>query len=168
MASLGVAFRVEAPDVDETQHPGETPRQLVARLAETKLAAVAGELVLAADTIVDRDGVVFAKPRDEDDARRMLRALSGREHLVHTGVAVRDDGAVSVEVVTTHVHFLPIDEATIDRYVATGEPADKAGAYAVQGRGGAFVDRIDGSPSNVVGLPLATVAVLLGVVGVSS
>ena len=117
--------------------------------------------MLAADTVVDVDGEVLGKPLDADDARRMLRRLSGRSHRVHTGVAVRSAGHVEVEVVTTIVTFVPLTDETIDGYLATGEPFDKAGAYAIQGAGGTFVDAVRGSHSNVVGLPLTTVARLL-------
>lgn len=162
LALLGVAFRVVVPDVDETPQPGETPRQLVARLAATKAEAAVGAIVLAADTVVDVDGVVLGKPTDTADATRMLAALSGRDHEVHTGVAVRRNGRTVIEVVTTTVRFVALTPSAIGHYVATGEPMDKAGAYAIQGAGGAFVESIAGSPSNVVGLPLATVARMLG------
>ena len=123
--------------------------------------------MLAADTIVEVDGEILGKPADADDARRMLRSLSARTHLVHTGVAVRRDGATVCEVVTTSVTMTAMSDAAIEWYVATGEPMDKAGAYAIQGAGGAFVAAIDGSASNVVGLPLATVVELLGRQGVA-
>lgn len=162
LTHLGVPFRVVVPDVDETPHDGEIPAALVRRLAEAKAAGVDASVVLAADTVVELDGVVLGKPTDPDDARRMLRSLSGREHAVRTGVAVRRKRELSIEVVTTTVRFVELDAAAIDRYVDSGEPVDKAGAYALQGRGGVFVESIAGSPSNVVGLPLATVARMLG------
>lgn len=162
LTRLGVPFRVVVPDVDETPHDAEAPAALVRRLAEAKAAGVDASVVLAADTVVELDGVVLGKPTDPDDARRMLRSLSGREHAVRTGVAVRRKGELSIEVVTTTVRFVELDAAAIDRYVDSGEPVDKAGAYALQGRGGVFVESIAGSPSNVVGLPLATVARMLG------
>ena len=163
LSALGLPFRVVVPDVDETPGPDEHPTQLVARLAEQKAVAVAGEVVIAADTIVDVDGAVFAKPVDDDDARRMLAVLAGRTHLVHTGVAVCRGTSTVVEVVTTAVRFVAMSPAAIDWYVATGEPADKAGAYAVQGIGGQFVAALDGSPTNVIGLPLDTLVALLGI-----
>jgi septum formation protein len=132
-----------------------------------KAGAVTGDVVLAADTIVDIDGDVLGKPVDEDEARAMLTRLSGRSHWVHTGVAVRQRRGVEVEVVATEVVFAPLTPGTIERYVATGEPLDKAGAYAIQGAGGAFVAAIAGSPSNVVGLPLATVAPMLARAGLA-
>jgi septum formation protein len=166
LALLGVPFDVVPPDVDETPHDGEPPVDLVRRLACAKVVAVDGDLVLAADTIVELDGELLGKPADPDDARRMLRRLSARTHHVHTGVAVRVGERMDVEVVTTEVTFTALTAGAIDWYLATEEPLDKAGAYALQGAGGAFVERIDGSASNVVGLPLATVAALLGRVGV--
>jgi nucleoside triphosphate pyrophosphatase len=161
LGRLGLAFAVAVPHVDETPSPGERPVDLVRRLAVAKAAAVAGDPVLAADTIVDVDGETLGKPGDADEARRMLRRLSGRSHRVHTAVAVRSGEQVEVDVVTTIVTFVALQPAVIEWYVATGEPLDKAGAYAVQGTGGVFVERIRGSVSNVVGLPLATVATLL-------
>ncbi len=130
---------------------------LVRRLAEAKARSVGGDPVLAADTVVDVDGKILGKPGDADDARRMLQRLSGRTHLVHTGVAVRSGDDVEIEVVTTSVRFTPLTPEAIEWYLATGEPFDKAGAYAIQGAGGAFVEEIQGSVSNVIGLPLTTV-----------
>ena len=127
------------------------------RLAFAKAAAVDAapdELVIAADTTVELGGEIFAKPVDDAHAAAMLRQLSGRTHRVHTGVAVRRDGAELAEVCTTLVTLLELDEPTIEWYVATGEPSDKAGAYALQGAGGALVRLVRGSVSNVVGLPL--------------
>jgi septum formation protein len=143
--------------------PDEDARTYVERLAVAKAAAVArhGELVIAADTTVEVDGAILGKPLDGVDAARMLRLLSGRVHRVHTGVAV---GGRSV-VVTTEVRFAELSEADIAWYVGTGEPVDKAGAYAIQGAGGAFVAGIDGSASNVVGLPLVELIELLRVAG---
>jgi nucleoside triphosphate pyrophosphatase len=161
LAQLGLTFRVVTPDVDETPLPGERPLALVRRLAVAKAAAVDGDPVLAADTTVEVDGEILGKPLDVDDARRMLRRLSGRAHKVHTGVAVRAGAEVAVEVVTTIVTFVALQPAVIEWYVGTGEPLDKAGAYAIQGHGGIFVEHLRGSTSNVVGLPLTTVAGLL-------
>jgi septum formation protein len=161
LAQLGLAFAVVVPDVDETPRSGERPVELVRRLALAKVAAVDGDPVLAADTTVEVDGEILGKPVDADDARRMLRRLSGRAHKVHTGVAVRADERVGAEVVTTIVTFVPLQPVVIEWYVGTGEPLDKAGAYAIQGAGGVFVEAVRGSVSNVVGLPLTTVARLL-------
>jgi septum formation protein len=110
--------------------------------------------VIAADTTVEVDGEILAKPEDADDARRMLELLSGRAHLVHTGVAIARDAQLVHGVSTTLVRFVVLSGADIDWYLSTGEPFDKAGAYALQGAGGVFVEHITGSVSNVVGLPL--------------
>ncbi|HWM19233.1 MAG TPA: Maf family protein [Ilumatobacteraceae bacterium] len=175
LALLGLPFDVVAPDVDESVRRGEAPTDLVRRLAIDKVEAVeaAGAIegpdvvVLAADTIVEVAGEILGKPADADDARRMLRALSARTHRVHTGVAVRRDGDRACEVVTTSVTMAMMSDAAIEWYLATGEPIDKAGAYAIQGAGGVFVAAIEGSASNVVGLPLTTVVELLGRYGVA-
>lgn len=167
---LGLPFEVMQPDVDESVRPGETAIELVRRLALAKadaIAASADVIVLAADTTVEVAGEILGKPTDDDDARRMLRSLSARTHLVHTAVAVRRHGRTVQEVVTTTVTMAPMSAAAIEWYLATGEPVDKAGAYAIQGTGGAFVVAIDGSASNVVGLPLATVVELLVEQGVA-
>ncbi len=171
LALLGLPFEVVPADVDESVRPDETPVELVRRLALAKSDAIAlsddSAVVLAADTIVDVAGEILGKPTDADDARRMLRSLSARTHLVHTAVAVRRAGRTVQDVVTTAVSMTTMSEAVIEWYLATGEPMDKAGAYAIQGTGGAFVAAIDGSASNVVGLPLATVVELLGRQGVA-
>jgi septum formation protein len=161
LGQLGVAFDVVAADIDETPRPGERPLALVRRLAATKARAVDGDPVLAADTIVEVDGEILGKPVDADDARRMLRRLSARAHRVHTGVALRAGDRLEVQAVTTIVTFVPLLPSAIDWYLATGEPFDKAGAYAIQGVGGVFVETVRGSVSNVVGLPLTTVARML-------
>ncbi|HAP76873.1 MAG TPA: septum formation inhibitor Maf [Acidimicrobiaceae bacterium] len=171
---LGLTFRIASPDIDETPLPGESPIAYVTRLAVEKAHAVAAaddELVIAADTTVEADGLILAKPNEAADAHAaavaMLRRLSGRTHATHTGVAVRLGDRTEHEVVTTEVTFVTLSDADIEWYIATGEPLDKAGAYAVQGAGGVFVERIDGSVSNVVGLPLHTVARLAAGLGVS-
>ncbi len=161
LAQLGLTFTVAPANVDETPRSGERPVALVRRLAAAKAAAVDGDPVLAADTIVEVDGSTLGKPVDANDARAMLRRLSGRAHRVHTGVAVRSGERVEVDVATTIVRFAPLTPALLEWYVATGEPLDKAGAYAIQGRGGVFVEHVHGSVSNVVGLPLTTVVRLL-------
>jgi septum formation protein len=158
---LGVPFRATDTDVDETPYDGERPLDHVRRLAADKARSVDGDPVLAADTVVDLDGEILGKPVDADDARRMVRRLAGRTHLVHTAVAVRSGEEVEIEVVSTRVRFGPVSEEAIEWYVGTGEPFGKAGAYAIQGAGGVLVEGIEGSVSNVVGLPLATVARLL-------
>lgn len=152
-----VAFEVRRPDIDERPNAGESPVDYVARLADGKAKAVhrPGEVVVAADTTVDVDGQILEKPLDDDDARRMLRLLSNRTHHVHTGVCVIGPTGMASTVVTTSVTFVDLTDELIDWYIATGEPTDKAGAYAIQERGAALVSRIDGSVTNVVGLPLA-------------
>jgi septum formation protein len=156
-----VPFDVVPADVDETALPGEAPIAHVLRLASDKANAVARRrpdgLVVAADTVVDLDGMILGKPADAADAARMLGALSGREHRVHTGVVVADD----VELVTSIVHFDELFPAEVERYVASGEPLGKAGAYAIQGRAAAFVRAVRGSVTNVIGLPLAEVRRML-------
>jgi septum formation protein len=161
LTQLGLPFTVVPADVDETPLPGEAPLELVRRLAGAKAAAVDGDPVLAADTIVEVDGEILGKPGDAAGARHMLTRLSGRSHHVHTGVALRVGERVAVEVVTTEVTFVALTPDAIEWYLATGEPFDKAGAYAIQGAGGVFVESIHGSASNVVGLPLTAVAALL-------
>jgi septum formation protein len=164
---LGIPFRAVAPiGVDESPLDGESPPEVVGRLAVEKARSVDGDPVIAADTVVELDGAVLGKPLDAAHARRMLARLSGRTHLVHTAVAVRTGEHTELETVTTSVQFVPLAPAAIEWYLATGEPFDKAGAYAIQGRGGAFVEEIRGSVTNVVGLPLATVVRLLEVHGI--
>jgi septum formation protein len=165
LAQLGVELEVSPADADEAVLPGEAPRDYVLRVAREKARAVAGPVVLAADTAVVLGGEVLGKPAGADDARRMLRALSGTVHEVLTGVCVRRaQPTLVVEhdvVVSTRVRFARLSDVEIAWYVATGEPLDKAGAYAIQGAGGAFVLSVEGSVSNVVGLPLAETADLL-------
>ena len=145
-------------EVDETPLPGEPAEECVLRLARAKAAASAGpgELVLAADTLVVLDDEILGKPAGPDEAAAMLGRLAGRQHRVVTGVAVREgaDGRTAAAVETTRVTIAGLTPAAIARYVASGEPLDKAGAYAIQGLGALLVERIDGNYSNVVGLPL--------------
>ena len=159
---MGISFRVDAADVDE-QCEGAA-RDVVLTLARRKAQAVAqrhpDSIVLAADTIVVSDGIL-GKPQDAEDAVRMLRRLSGQWHEVYTGVCVARAGAVAADAAVTRVHFTDITEDEIRRYVATGDPMDKAGAYAIQGMAGMFIDRIEGCPHNVMGLPLALTKMLL-------
>ena len=168
LEGMGLRFSSVPPDIDETPRPGEVPRAYVERLAREKAAAVVadeGDVVIAADTTVACDGEILGKPVDPADAGRMLLLLSDRTHDVHTGVAVRPGGRISTRVVTTFVTMVPIGEADIAWYVGTGEPLDKAGAYALQGAGGLLVRSIEGSSSSVVGLPLAELAELLAASG---
>lgn len=156
----GIAFLVRPADIEEAPLPGEEPRPHVERLARAKAEAVQaerGEIVLAADTVVVVDGEILGKPATPEDAARMLRRLSGREHLVMTGVCLRNGAHLDVETEVTRVRFAPLSEQEIADYVASGEPMDKAGAYAAQGLASKFIDRIEGCYFNVVGLPLARV-----------
>lgn len=160
LSGLGLRFTVRSSEIDETPRAGEAPGAYVLRLAREKAQATGrpGELVLAADTSVILAGEILGKPRDDEDAERMLRLLSGREHEVLTGVAVLDaSGRLAAEVDRTVVRMAPLSAEEIAWYVATGEPRDKAGAYAIQGLGALFVEAITGSYSNVVGLPVPTV-----------
>jgi septum formation protein len=170
LRAAGIPFDLIAADVDETVRHGETPEQYVRRLAEAKAQAVrtrAGERpVLAADTVVVVESAILGKPADERDAARMLRQLSGRTHQVLTGVCLAPPAtSPSVEVAVTTVEFAPLSEVEIEWYVRSGEPADKAGGYGIQGLGSRFVTRVEGSYSNVVGLPVALVYGLCARVG---
>jgi septum formation protein len=169
LAQLGFALEIRPALTDEAVHPGEAPRGYVARVAREKARAIEGGVVLAADTSVVLGDEILGKPRDAADAARMLTALSGTRHEVLTAVCVRrTTGPLAVEleaVVSTEVRFSPLTPDQIQWYVGTGEPLDKAGAYALQGAAGAFVASITGSVSNVVGLPLAESLELLRRVG---
>lgn len=160
LRAAGIDFEVQPANVDETMFVGESAIDYVSRLAETKGRLVyerdSSRTVLAADTAVVVDEHILGKPMDEADALRMLRLLSGRTHDVLTAVSVfHPGGIVDTRVDTTTVEFAPLSEGDINWYVSTGEPMDKAGAYAVQGLASRFVSRIEGSYSNVVGLPVA-------------
>jgi septum formation protein len=165
----GFAFDIIPADVDERVLSDETPNDYVRRLAAQKSAAVLRDLgagaadaaVLGADTSVVVDGAILGKPRDDADAASMLRRLAGRSHEVLTGVSLRNGTAESGAVVATRVHFSPLSDLQIAEYVASGEGRDKAGAYAIQGLASRFIPAIEGSYSNVVGLPVSTVAELV-------
>ena len=161
LEQAGFEFSVRAAGIDERVHEGEEPEGHVRRLAREKAAAAEcadGEVILAADTIVTVDGLVLGKPQDESDARRMLGLLSGRAHTVLTAVCLRWGGdSLLEETAATRVWFARMHPDEIREYVETGEPMDKAGGYAIQGIAGRFVERIEGSYSNVVGLPIAVV-----------
>jgi septum formation protein len=171
LRDAGVAFEVLATQIEEIRRPGETAQTMVVRLAEAKARAVASQagrnerdcIVIGADTAVELDGEIFGKPRDAVHAREMLATLSGRTHQVVTGIFLLrlPDGATRSAVEGTSVTFAPINHEIIQDYVATGEPLDKAGAYAIQGRAGLYITRIDGCYFNVVGLPLARLHALL-------
>lgn len=171
---LGVAFEAEAANVDETRHQGEEPGAYVERLARAKARAVvrADAVALGADTVVVHQGQVLGKPAHPAEARSMLGRLSGDVHQALTAVAAAwfEQGELVVESVveTAVVRFLPLTGEEIDAYVASGEPLDKAGAYALQGRGGALVHSIEGHPTTVVGLPLPAARRLLTRAGVES
>lgn len=165
LQGAGVRFTVKTADIDETPLPGESPRHMVDRLAAAKALAVVaspGVTVLGCDTTVAHDGVPLGKPQDAADARRMLLSLSGKQHLVITGYCLAGaKGVLAAGAATTRVHMGAIDAASAHGYVATGEPFGKAGAYAIQGKGGRFVDSIEGSYTNVMGLPLDDVLPLI-------
>jgi len=169
LAGLGLAFTIRAAEIDETPHPGETPAACVRRLAHAKATArsEAGELVLGADTVVVLDGQLLGKPRDPADARRMLAAIAGREHTVLTGVTLHGEpqGRQESVVEASRVRMARMSPREIDWYVATGEPLDKAGSYAVQGVGALFVEAIYGNYTNVVGLPLPATCRLFRTLG---
>ena len=166
LTSLGIPFAVDVPGVPEAVGPGESGERAASRLAADKAAEVAarrpGRWVLAADTLVVLDGDVLGKPADEGEASAMLRRLSGREHRVVTAVRLRRDAGSGREAIAwSAVRFAPLSPAEIAWYVATGEPMDKAGAYAVQGHGSRFVESVTGSFTNVMGLPARAVYELI-------
>ncbi len=166
LRAAGIDFTVRVADLDEKLLPNELPRDYVVRLSREKAQAVAseigdGELVLGADTTVVILNEIAAKPIDDNDARRMLRLLSGKWHEVLTGVSMVGDGKVTSDVALTRVKFVKLSDEEVDWYVASGEPMDKAGAYGIQGYASRFVERIEGSYSNVVGLPVQMVYAML-------
>ena len=166
LAAAGIQFVALAADVDESTLPGETPQAYVERLAIEKAAAVARlrpeTVVIGADTTVVVGGEALGKPSDSAEAVSMLRRLNGRSHDVLTGVAVSGPGGLVSAVERTRVWFDPMSDDEIDGYVASGEPLDKAGAYAIQGLASRYIPRIEGSYTNVVGLPVALVVRLIG------
>jgi septum formation protein len=155
---IGLPFQVVLPEADEEPLPDEEPISFVRRAARDKAIEVAhrhpDELVLGADTVVEIDHAILGKPGSPDVAEEMLRTLSGREHLVHTAVALVNDGRCHDLIDTARVRCVDFTEQMISWYVSTGEPLDKAGAYAVQGLGGLLVKSVEGSPHTVVGLPI--------------
>jgi septum formation protein len=169
LGQLGLSFEVSAADIDETPHPGEPAQAYVLRLAREKARAVAtrhpAAWVLAADTTVALGDELLGKPRDAAEAREMLGRLSGRTHEVHTGVALAGPSGEHSTVVRTRVTFRPLSPGEIAWYAGTGEPLDKAGSYAVQGKGGFLVAAVEGSPTNVIGLPLGETLELLARAG---
>lgn len=161
LASVGWEFEKHVADIDETELPGESPEDYVVRLAREKAEAVAVNFpdmpVLGADTTVVIAGQILAKPMDLDDARRMLRMLSGSWHVVLTGVAVVQDGVTRSDIQSTRVRFAAMSEAEINHLAMLGDPLDKAGAYAVQAQAALFIEGIEGDYWNVVGLPISLV-----------
>ena len=179
LRAAGFSFDVVVTDVDERQRPGETPAVYVRQLAADKSAAALrpvdvarlsrdpSAIILGADTTVVVDGDILGKPADDREAAAMLRRLSGRAHEVLTGVSLRRGAEEVGRVESTTVHFTTLTEQDIEWYVTSGEGRDKAGAYAIQGLASRFIPRIDGSYSNVVGLPVACVAELLAQLGIN-
>ncbi len=175
LRDAGIVFENFVAQINEAAHPGESAQAMVVRLAEAKARVAAGQIgstkgsciVVGADTAVELDGEIFGKPRDAVHAREMLAALSGRTHHVLTGIfLVRlPDSATRDAVESTAVTFSPMQRSEIETYVASGEPTDKAGAYAIQGVAGRYISRIEGCYFNVVGLPLARLHALLRELG---
>ncbi|MDB4878043.1 MAG: maf [Gemmatimonadetes bacterium] len=163
----GIRHEVRPANIDESYLAGETPQQHAERLAREKASAidVPGAVIVGSDTIVVVDGDVLGKPRDRAHAAEMLRRLSGRSHVVMTGVAVRYDGRLVSELVEVGVTFRVLSEGDVQRYIDTGEPMDKAGAYGIQGFGATIVDRVDGDYFAVMGLSLARLVRLFGQLG---
>lgn len=176
LAQIGAVFEIVDIDVPEARAQDEPPRAYVERVARAKaqaglhavIARDPGAVVLGADTEVVMDGRVFGKPRDADDAAAMLRVLSGCTHSVVSVVCCATASAASAAVCESSVAFADLDESAIARYVATGEPFDKAGGYAIQGRAAGFIARLSGSYSGVMGLPLFETARLLRAAGVAA
>jgi septum formation protein len=172
LRDAGLSFSVLSSAVDETPVPGESPQQLVQRLADAKgelvaARAVGPAIIISADTVVVLDGQILGKPRSTEEASRMLKLLSGRTHSVITGVTLLrlPDMERLQFVETTLVHFNDLSGNEISRYLASDEPYDKAGAYAIQGRAGRYIPGVEGCYFNVVGLPLARVVASLQALG---
>ncbi len=158
LTAAGIPFIVRPPNIAEERRPNEPPGDYVCRLAEEKAFAIPiapGEVVLGADTTVVLGDHILEKPADQADALRMLRLLSGREHQVITGICLRTPDHKIIDLATTRVRFVILTDRQMADYVASGEPMDKAGAYAIQGRASKFIDRIEGCYFNVVGLPVS-------------
>ena len=161
---LKLPFTIRIADIDETMDPAKSPFDEVARISQQKALAIdheQGDLIIAADTIVVCDGTVLGKPHSTQEAKQMLRLLSGRAHQVMTGVTVLWGGKAHSHTEVTDVIFRPLSDAQIDAYVASGEPMDKAGAYGIQGGAALFVERIAGDYYNVVGLPICRLQQML-------
>lgn len=169
--SLGLQFTVISPDVDETPKPNELPQDLVVRLAKLKAEHIAKmhpeAVVIAADTIVVLDGEILGKPKDRNDAKAMIKKLSGKTHEVLTGYTVQKDSISYQGLEKTLVTFANISDENIEGYVSSGECDDKSGSYAVQGLATMFVEKVSGSVSSVVGLPICQVRALLEKFGIT-
>lgn len=163
--NMGINYQIIKPRIDETAHLGENPQVYVARMAQTKAQVIASEhpqeVVLAADTIVVVGDEILGKPKDREDAKRILRTLSGKTHQVMTAVCIRKGEDIRNFTQSTNVTFAPLNEELIDTYVASGECDDKSGAYAVQGIGAMLIEKVEGSVSSVVGLPICQVRQIL-------
>lgn len=169
LRQIGLSFQSISPSVDESTDASD-PMEIVSILSARKAAVVSERnplsVVIAADTVVAVDDTVLGKPKNEADAARMLRFLSGRSHEVYTGITVVYQGRTETAICRTEVFFRPLTDAEILAYLRTGEPLDKAGSYGIQGKGAVFVERIDGDYSNVVGLPLSLLYDLLKEFGI--
>ena len=167
---MGLEFAVQTADIDETMDKSQTPAHEVAAVSARKAAKIAAlhadNVIVSADTIVVIDGKILGKPKDTQDAARMLRLLSGRTHTVYTGLTVFANGESRTQVVSTAVTFRDLTDAEIAAYIETGEPMDKAGAYGIQGYGSMFVSHLDGDYFCVMGLPVCTLAGMLRAAGV--
>jgi septum formation protein len=171
LRNAGIRFEICSTDVDESRLDNESPSDYVRRLALAKAVSAADKnpnlgadvLIIGADTVVVVDEAILGKPESSDDVKRMLRSISGRVHEVHTGLALLQNSGMQQRVVEeiTRVHFAYLSDQEIANYLASGEPFDKAGAYAIQGLGGRYVSRIEGCYFNVMGLPLARLWTLL-------
>ena len=158
LSMMGLEFTVQTADIDETMDPSQTPAHEVAAVSARKAEKIAAlhlqDVIVSADTIVVIDGKILGKPKDEQDAARMLRLLSGRTHTVYTGLTVHADGKANTQVVSTGVTFRDLSDAEIAAYIETKEPMDKAGSYAVQGFFARYIEGLKGSYANVMGLPV--------------
>lgn len=172
LSMMGLEFTVQTADIDETMDPSQTPAHEVAAVSARKAEKIAAlhpqDVIVSADTIVVIDGKILGKPKDEQDAARMLRLLSGRTHTVYTGLTVHANGKANTQVVSTGVTFRDLSNAEIAAYIETKEPMDKAGAYGIQGYGSMFVSHLDGDYFCVMGLPVCTLAWMLRDAGVDA
>lgn len=171
---LGLDCEIMPVDIDETPEAHESPLAFVERMAVTKAtecvarcpANYTGLPVLGSDTVVECDGDILGKPRDQDHARKMLTQLSGRRHQVHTAIAISHKGQLLADICSSEVSFTRLEPKMIERYLATGEPMDKAGSYGIQGWAARFIDRLEGSYSGVMGLPLFETTRLFDQIGI--